>query len=113
MRTLTEVEALSFHMVAATSTPPKRYVPSWDLAEAFVRFRNMHRLDAFFTYDTGANMHLLFLPGAKDVVMGFVATQKHMYTLHRGVSTFRYRAIVISGSDTVAKPPRATPRSPA
>jgi diphosphomevalonate decarboxylase len=96
-RALTEAEALSFHMLAATCDPPLRYVASWDFAERFVRFRNERRLEAMFSYDAGQNVHLLFTRAAREAVEGFVATQKHMYTMTRGVTARRYRAVVLSG----------------
>jgi len=102
---ISEAEAVTMHMVMATSFPPIVYLTDEALSftRQFVRFRNDTRTSAFFTIDAGCNIHLLWKPDERDVVLGFVRSQKHMFTLFRGVTEHRYRVLLLSGKRYAGK----------
>ena len=108
VRAITEYDAFAMHTVAATSSPPLHYVGDWSFVDAFVRFRTERRLEAMWTVDAGANVHLLFTRAARDAVLGWVATRKHMFTLFEGVKTPRYECVVLSGKRYAGKTTLAT-----
>ena len=108
VRAITEYDALAMHTVAATSSPPLHYVHDWSFVDAFVRFRTERRLEAMYTIDAGANVHLLFTRTARDAVLGWVATRKHMFTLFEGVKRPRYECVVLSGKRYSGKTTLAT-----
>ena len=99
IRRVSESEAMSMHMVMATSSPPIHYLssPALEFVRQFVEHRNAFRLHALFTIDAGANIHLLWLPSARDSVLQFTRAYRCMFTLHRGVREHWYRCILVSG----------------
>jgi len=97
---VTESEAMSMHMVMATSSPPIKYLspPSLAFVEAFVKHRDEFSLRAMFTIDAGANIHLLWLRSAREAVLQFAqGWEKRMFTLHNGVRTHWFQCILLSG----------------
>ena len=99
VRIVSESEAMTMHMVMATSTPPIQYLTpeAIDFVAKYVSFRNERRLKAFYSIDAGSNIHALFLPCARQSVTSFVHQHKNMFTLVRGHFAYRYSIVVLSG----------------
>ena len=99
VRSITEAEALTMHLVMYGSEPRIRYMDdaSLDFVARFVAFRNERRIDAMYTVDAGSNVHLLWRACARDSVLGFVYATKHMFTFFEGVKQPRFEVVVLSG----------------
>lgn len=72
---ISEDDALLMHSVMQTGTPPVCYLneSTSKLISEFIQLRDKKKLRAFWTLDAGPNIHLLFMPEAKNELISFHA----------------------------------------
>jgi diphosphomevalonate decarboxylase len=72
---ISEDDALFMHSVMQTGNPPVCYLNenTSQLISEFIQLRDKKNLRAFWTLDAGPNVHLLFMPEAKDELISFHA----------------------------------------
>jgi diphosphomevalonate decarboxylase len=74
LKDLTEDDAFMMHATMQTSQVPSFYLTSTlsKVLAYFMKYRDEHKIRAFWTLDAGPNPHILFLPSYKDEMMQFL-----------------------------------------
>ncbi len=74
VKTLTEEDALSMHSVMQTGSTPACYLTAEtaQIISLFIKLRNIHNAEAFWTLDAGPNIHFLYMPSASEFMQQFL-----------------------------------------